>query len=313
VWEDDRGEYAAARGLANVLFEREHIDQAHEVLEEAIWADGKRDFEDFFCYYDKLHLYVAQGETDKIEDTLDTVTDMTETLDDRRYAAFMLAQTADELYAVNAFSLAHRFAKTARDLDDGSMMIDEQIDHLAELRELEDSLDTIMDSDRYHEIVQHMMAIYYDQATGAMSEDQAERAIENLVQGLENVMQADPDNTQIKDSLRRIRRRHPEAFELNEEFFELILDTPDADLFVDDCPLCEEPVMAEKGYSGQMYCPQCDGEVYSDGRSYSRRKDVSPSSSSVSSTQETQDESEGGIGFIIGVIVFLFFGAQMCA
>jgi hypothetical protein len=115
-----------------------------------------------------------------------------------------------------------------------------------------------------------MVAIYYDQFAGAMSERQAEEANENIVRGLDNLMQADPDHTEIKRSLRHIRSRHPKAFDLNPEFFEAILDVPAADLFVDDCPHCSEPVMAEKRYSGEMVCPECNRSVYSDGSSYSR-------------------------------------------
>ncbi len=267
VWEDDAGNYAAARGVAGALADREQFRAAHEVLDEAIWADDVLDFEDFFCYYDKLHLYLAQQETDALERALDTVVDMAERPDDRQYAAFMLVQLADELKAAGAFGLAHRFGETARELDERSVN-PEVVEQIGEFRNLEEDVEAIMDSGRYHEAVQQMVAIYYDQFTGAMSERQAETAAENLVQGLDNLMQADPDHTEIKKSLRRIRSRHPKAFDLNPELFEAILDVPDAELFVADCPHCGEPVMAEKGLSGEMHCPHCSGRVYSNGRGY---------------------------------------------
>jgi len=282
VWEDDTGNYAAARGVAGALADREQFWEAHEVLDEAIWADDMLNFEDFFCYYDKLYLYLAQDETDALERALDTVTDMAETSDDRQFAAFMLVQMADDLQAAGAFGLAHRFGETAKELDERSVD-PEVVEQVGELRDLEEDVEAIMDSDQYHEAVQQMAAIYYDQFTGAMSERQAEEATENLVQGLDNLMQADPDNTEIKESLRHIRSRHPKAFELNPEFFEAILDVPDAELFVDDCPHCEEPVMAEKGFSGEMQCPHCNRSVYSDGEDYYTSRDASRRTSSTSS------------------------------
>lgn len=283
VWENDKGNYAAARGVAEALADRERFSQAHEVLDEAIWADDVLDFEDFFCYYDKLHLYVAQDETDALEQALDTVTDMAETPDDRQYAAFMLVQMADELQAVGAFSLAHRFGKAAQELDERSVD-SEMVEQVGKLRDLEEDVEDILDSDRhYHEAVQQMVAIYYDQFTGAVSEKQAEEAIENLAEGLDNLMQADPDHTEIKESLRRVRSEQPGAFDLNPEFFETILDLPEAELFVDDCPHCGESAMVEKGFTGKMQCPHCNRSVYSDGKNYHASREASRGRSSTSS------------------------------
>lgn len=315
VWEEDKGNYAAARGVAGALADRERFRKAHEVLDEAIWADDTLDFEDFFCYYDKIHLYAAKGETKALERALDTVTNMAETPDDRRYAAFMLAQTSEDLYSVNQFGLSHRFSEAARELDDdNSMELDEAVEHVEEMRELEEALDTIMESNRYHEAVQQMMAIFYDQVTGAMTEQEADRALDQMVEGMDNLMQADPDNTEIKKSLRRIRSRHPEAFELNEEFFELILDVPDAELFVDDCPHCQERVMAEKGLAGEMECPHCFKKIYSDGEGYGSSSETttrsrgSNSGTRASSTSSTES-AYSGRGYPSGTWYCLSCGA----
>jgi tetratricopeptide (TPR) repeat protein len=296
VWDDDSGNYAAARGVAGALADRERYREAHEVLDEAIWADDTLDFEDFFCYYDKLYLYLVQQETDALERALDTIADMAETPDDRQFAAFMLVQLADDLHANGAFGLAHRFGEAAKELDERSVD-PEVVEQVGELRDLEEQVETIMDADRYHKAVQQMVAIYYDQFAGAMSERQAEEATENIVRGLDNLMQADPDHTEIKRSLRHIRSRHPKAFDLNPEFFEAILDVPDAELFVDDCPHCGEPVMAEKGFSGKMQCPHCSRSVYSDGEGYypsrSASKRQSSTSKRSSSTNSRRSETRG--------------------
>lgn len=291
VWNDDTGNYAAARGVAGALADRERYREAHEVLDEAIWADDVLDFEDFFCYYDKLNLYLAQQETDALERALDTVTDMAETPDDRQFAAFMLVQMADELQAAGAFGLAHRFGETAKELDERSVDPD-VVEQVGELRDLEEQVEAILESDRYHEAVQQMVAIYYDQFTGAMSERQAEEATEHLVEGLDNLMQADPDHTQIKKSLRRLRSRHPKVFDLNPEFFEAILEVPDAELFVDDCPHCGARVMAEKGRSGEMVCPECNRSVYSDGSSYSTSRSSTHGGSTTTSTSTSSSNNE---------------------
>lgn len=290
VWTNDKGDYAAARGLAGVHAEQERYQQAHEVLDEAIWADDTLDFEDFFCYYDKLQLYVLQNETKDLESALDTVIDMAETPDDQQFASFMLAQASDDLYAVNAFGLSHRFAEAAEELHERSVD-QEMLKHIAELRDLKEAVEAIMDSNRYHEAVQQMVAMYYDHATGMMTDQEVEEAGEQVMQGMENLMQADPDHTEVKKSLRRIRSRHPEAFKLNEEFFELILDVPDAELFIDECPYCGEQVLAEKGRSGKMVCPECNRNVYSNGRSYSKPSSSTHGGSTSSSSSSSNTGS----------------------
>jgi hypothetical protein len=207
----------------------------------------------------------------------------------------MLVQLADELQAAGAFGLAHRFGEAAKELDERSVDPD-VVEQVGELRDLEEQVEAVLDADRYHEAVQQMVAIYYDQFTGAMSERQAEEATEHLVEGLDNLMRADPDHTEIKDSLRRIRSRHPKAFDLNREFFEAILEVPDAELFVDDCPHCSEPVMAEKGFSGEMECPHCTRSVYSDGEDYYTSRSASKRQSSTNTRSTSTKSRSSGTG-----------------
>lgn len=286
VWEDDRGEYAAARGLANVLFEQEHIDQAHEVLEEAIWADGKRDFEDFFCYYDKLQLYIYEGRTDVLETKLEEVVGLADTAEDRQFAAFMLGRLAFQLYEINAYSLADRFVDAATNLDPDSPELQQLKDHTQDLRGLEESLEAIVDSDRIHDVVKHIMAVFYEQAVGGMSEVEAEKRIDDIIEGLDQVMLADPANTEIKRSLRRVKRRHPEAYELNADLFDAILSVGNATFRMEECPYCGDVSRLEKGMSGRGRCPSCNNEIRITSSGLKKVSHGSPSTSTSTSNDE---------------------------
>ena len=330
VWSENKGDYAAARALANVLFDRDQIDEAHEVLDEAIWADDQLDFEDFFCYFDKLQLYVFQGKTDILEDELEKVIDLAERPEDKEFAAFMLGKTGYQLYEADIYGLSDRFINAALELNPEDPYLQSLSGLTGELRGLEESLHSIMESGDIHDFVKHIMAVYYGVAIGELSGDEAESRLSGISEALDNVMRVDPDHTEIKQSLRRIRDQHPEAFALNEDLFKLILYYPDPNLFAGDCPHCGETITTENNYGTRGNCPSCyrgvrftgskfektSSSSMSSGRSSSSTSTSKTSSTSASRSTSTNnsDSSSGGsnIGWIIGIIVFLFFMAQAC-
>ncbi|MFB6230483.1 MAG: CFI-box-CTERM domain-containing protein [Salinibacter sp.] len=267
VWEEDQGDYAAARALAGVLFSQEKAEEAHEVLDTAIWADDKLDFEDFFCYYDKLQLYVAQGKTEVLTDELETVKGLPETEDERKYAAFMLAQTGQRLVEVNAYWLAQEFVDVAVELDPENPRLQAAQDFVRENAQIEQSFEEIAESSSIHDFVKHVVAVFYQQYLGVVDEQEAEEQIEEINAGLPNVMGVDPDNTEIKESVRHIRDQYPEVFQLNENAFEVILSMPDATDRVDDCPHCGEPVRFGKNQTGKGQCRNCFNEIQISGKS----------------------------------------------
>ncbi|MFB6230482.1 MAG: DnaJ domain-containing protein [Salinibacter sp.] len=347
VWEEDEGDYAAARALARVLFHQEKAEEAHEVLDTAIWADDKLDFEDFFCYYDKLRLYVAQGETEILKDELETVKDLPETEDDRKYAAFMLAQTGQMLVEANVYRLAQEFVDAAVELDPENPRLQAAQEFVRENAQIEQSFEEIAESSSIHDFVKHVVAVFYQRYLGVIDEEEFKERTEEIDVGLQNVMGVDPDNTEIKESVRHIRDQYPQVFQLNESAFEAILSIPSATRRVDDCPHCGDPIQFEKGTSGRGTCSGCSGTVKisggtvkdptrtsrkstsrtsstkssrstsTSGRSSSRSKDKS-SGTSESSTQESGKSSDSNffdyafwgavvLGFIIPPHVWGFF------
>ena len=261
VWEEDKGFYAAARGLAACLFEQDRVEKAHDVLDQAIWADDKLDFEDFFCYYDKLQLYVAQGEIDVLRDELETVKGLPETESDRKFAAFMLSQTGQMLVEGKAYSLAEDFMDAAVELDPENPELRAAQEFVQENAQIEEEMEKLVEDSSIHDFVKHAAAVFYQQYVGIVDEREAQEQINDLNTGVQNVMQVDPDNTQIKKSLRRVRSQYPKVFELNPDAFETILNMPGATARTDDCPHCGEPIQFEKGTSGKGQCRNCFNEV----------------------------------------------------
>jgi len=267
VWEANEGDYAAARALAGVLFDQEDVEGAHEVLDIAIWADDKLDFEDFFCYYDKLQLYLLKGNTEALEEELETVKKLPETPEDRKFAAYMLARTGYQLYDLKVFELAQRFTDVALQLNPHDPELQDMADHVQELSGLEQSLKEIIDSSSIHDVVKHVMAVFYEQAVGAVSETEAGEEIDEILSGLDNIMRIDPPNKEIKSSLRRIRSQYPEAYKLHKGLFDAIIDSPPAHLISADCPHCRKTVTAPKNDTSVGACPHCNGQIKPSGDS----------------------------------------------
>jgi tetratricopeptide (TPR) repeat protein len=266
VWEEDKGFYAPARGLAAVLFAQDKAEEAHDVLEEAIWADDKLDFEDFFCYYDKLQLYVAEGRTEVLREELETVKGLPETEDDRKFAAFMLSQTGQMLVKGGVYSLAQNFMDAAVELDPENPELRAAQEVVQENAEIEGQVESLVEDSAIHDFVKHAAAVFYEQYAGIVDEQEAKEQIDELNAGIQNVMQVDPDNTEIKESVRRVRDEYPEVFELNPNAFETILGMPDATARVDDCPHCGDPIQFGKGDSGKGKCGNCLNEIEISGR-----------------------------------------------
>ena len=323
VWNEDPEDYEAPRALASLLAETDRQAEAHDVLDRAIYADGKIDFQDFFCIYDKLHLYLFAGDFDALEEQLDIVADVAERSADREFAAFMLARTGAELYDAGAAGVAGHFAETAARLDPSNEFVQNLTEAAGEVQEINEAFAEVNEADDLHDFVKHMVGIFAARRTGAFEGEKAlfEQRIDEIFEALENVMMADPDNTEVKNSLRTVRRRHPVLFELQEEFFRNVLDHPNARLVADECPHCGDIITAEKSHpQGEGECPHCHRAIRFTGSSFkkpsrrkrSRSRNASRSSSSRQSASQVKQKEGSPFLTILGIIAVIIFLAMIC-
>lgn len=254
VWEEDKGEYAAARALAGVLFGKGHADEALEVLDRAIWADDRLDFEDFFCYHDKLQIYVALGRTAVLEEELETIKKLPETEDDRKFAAYMLFQTGQMLAEADAYSLAHDFMQAAVELDPENPQI-----RLGQ--SLVEEVEIIIQSATVHELVKRASSVFYRHHVGGIDPEKAVTKIEEIRANVLEAVRVDPPGAEIKGSVRLVRKQHPEIYNLGEDFFESILKIPQAKEAIDKCPHCGKMIRFEKSINGKGECGNCKGSI----------------------------------------------------
>jgi ribosomal protein L37AE/L43A len=217
-----------------------------------------------------------------------------ETQDDRQFASFMFGRIGVQLCELNAFSVAARFIDAAEGLNPSNADLAVFAEEVRMLRGVEDDVDAVLEDDRVHDFVKHTIALLYQNAIGALPE--AEARLQEVLQAFDNVMQADPDHSQIKKSVRRVRRKYGGAYKLNEELFDVVLDLPATDMFAAPCPHCDETIVAHKRrHLGDGECPHCGRATRFTGSAYERRSS-SRRASRGSGSASGQTASSGGDG-----------------
>lgn len=240
LWKEDMEDYEPARALASTLIQKEEYDAALSVLHDTIFADGQEDFEDFFCYYDKLHIYIILDDEELLQATLQKVQQLTKRPDDKRFASFMLAEMGQQLHDVNRFSLAHRFIEAAQRLVPYSNEFDDFAAHLKELRDLEESAGDILDDDEVHDFVKLMVSVTLAGYLLQIEKVELKSRMGEIADALENMLRVDPFNTEVKKGVRLIKQKHRGLYNINPPLYERVLRARAAVLMQRPCPHCDE-------------------------------------------------------------------------
>jgi len=274
LWEEDREDYEAGRALASTLIQKEEFDAALSVLDDTIFADGQEDFEDFFCYYDKLYVYIILDDEDALQATLRKVQKLAKRPDDKRFASFMLIEMGQQLYNANRFSLAHRFVDAAQGLVPGSNEFDDFAAHLKELRDLEESAREIVEDEEVHEFVRHMVSVTTAGYMGQIEQEDLREHLEQIADAIDTMLHLDPLNTEVKEGVKLIKRKHSTLYNINPPLFEAVLSYGPAIMVQRPCPYCGEPLTTPKGEAGMGECGHCAGTVVYTPTAYSTRGDA---------------------------------------
>ena len=282
AWERDKEDYAAPRALASLLRDRERTQEAHAVLDEAIGADGKVDFQDFFCLWDKMHFHLFDAEHDKLSDILTTIERVAKSEADKQYAAFMLARVADSLFDLKVWDKANEFMQSASRLLPSDADLQSFAKNVEEVSGVESSLTAVMEDESYHFIIAEMVrwrsGIYLDY----VDEEEGKEQYLKVLEVADTVMQADPDATKAKNSALKLRREHPPVADLLSDVLDVLLDAPRPRLFRAPCPHCGDHVIVEKHDTGQVSCPHCYRDFNFDGNKYKKRGEYKKQANSVS-------------------------------
>ncbi len=337
LWNEDKEDYESGRALASTLTKKEQFDEALSVLDETILADGQEDFEDFFCYYDKLYLYIIIDDTGALEETLAKVKSLAKSSDDKRFASFMLADMSKQLYSANRFSIAHRFIEAASALLPDDYELDQLAAHAKKLRNLQEGAREIYEDDDFHDFVKHMVSVTVAASLGEIEPRESQSYMSDIAEVLENMLTVDPFNTEVKEGVRKIKRKYEEIYNVNPSLYEAVLSFGPAAMVQRPCPYCSEPITTDKYEKGIGSCPSCSGRVSfspsgyrklgvgskpssasrsSTSRAPKKRTSVDRSSESTTRTNDYSLKNKNRKGFdrgTLGTVLFIFFVIMMCA
>lgn len=111
--EDSAGYFV---GLANVYVEQRRLGDAKRMLEDAIRADGRVDFEDLQYFTKLLEVHILDRDLEGTESVLERVERIVSDQEQAQYVAWKLGKLGQDLVRLRGFRYAALFAATAERL-----------------------------------------------------------------------------------------------------------------------------------------------------------------------------------------------------
>jgi len=285
AWDLDREDHSAPRALASLYFEKlNRKRKAHNILDEAIEADAKVDFQDFFCIYDKVHFYALDKNQAGLKRELERIKDVSSKKEEKEFASFMLYRTGGQLFDLKIFDLAIHFLKTANILMPEDSDIEEFYKQCLTDSERIKSFEKLADSDDIHKLVKSLVGLYLGRYYKEIDDQEFHRETKEWKDILINIMDTSPDCDEVKESLRYIRQNHDSIYNINSGLFDRLLNFPAAKKYKEKCPYssCRKYVVVQKlpsfsdpmdilkidpfeamrsvGY-GEYNCPHCNNTI----------------------------------------------------
>lgn len=129
-------------GMASVHIRQKRFAESRKLLEEAIAADGRVDFEDLRYFTKLLELDVIERDLRAVQRDLARIQKIAEDEEQRRYLAFKLGRLAIELIEVAVFEYAIPIARLANELqpDDADYSALEKVGQLLLANRLRDAI-----------------------------------------------------------------------------------------------------------------------------------------------------------------------------
>jgi curved DNA-binding protein CbpA len=258
--EDD--DYSPPRALAGLYFFRlEEKSKAYSVLEDAIQADGKLDFRDLFCIWDKLHFCIWDDEVEKLDAELERILEIAQNEEERQFALYLLKEPLSQLYEVRNFELVVKLADCARKLDPTNDALEEFYQTNRRNRNIFRSFENIMKQHSVHDFVKHMISIYIRRYFNEIEDDDWIKESNEISEVVDNIIATEPDSSKIKKSLRYIKQNHAQLFSIQEELFNLMINAPKATQLMGKCPHCSKPIIVSEYDYSNYICTSCQGGI----------------------------------------------------
>ena len=268
----DPEDYEGPRALANMLFMDMNLKiEAHRVLDKAILADDKVDFQDFFCMHDKLFLYVLDHYDDDIRQQCQHIQSVATDQEEKEFASFSFAKMAVMVGKYGNHEIAFILAGAAVQTNPSDNDILEFRDSIKPLALLQKDMRAILARSDFPDFLKFAVTTMYQSEFGDDDPD-TEEQLESLNQAIPRVMDTDPASSDIKRAVSLFREKYRSLWDWREELWNSFLSVHGANHFQLVCTRCKNTASAEKHSvntfkQGDIYpngmglsCPDCGSE-----------------------------------------------------
>jgi len=262
AWALDEQDYAPPRALATLYFYKMNEKQkAYETLDKAISADGKIDFHDFFCIYDKIYFLLHEKKEKELEGHLDLLVRITQKEEEKRFVSFTLSKSCTQLAEMGVFKLAVKFSKAAVQMSDEEWIA--KID-----KELKEYVAFEQDKEIAQE-VKAIVSLCYYRYWRAISEEDFDKYFKNVQNNFYIALSTKSISHSVKQSFIRVKDRYPITYNLQKKYYDSLLSqTPSECYYSGPCPYCSEVVRSSLYQTGNYTCPHCSKVIVFNGESY---------------------------------------------
>jgi tetratricopeptide (TPR) repeat protein len=254
----DLEDYAGPRALASLYFyNMERKADAHKVLDRAIAADGKQDFQDFFCIFDKVFFYCVERDKVALKRELARILQVAQSPADRDFASYMLAKRAFDLNSWKAFDLAASFSEAAVRLSPDDENVKRLHNAVTEDHEVIQSIEALTEAAGAHDITKAVLTgIMYVRAEMG-TEAERRKITKDVAEMLEAALDTRPDYEAIKSDVASIARNHRALYVSYKDLFDSIRNAGVPTWERLACPHCSDLVRVEIHERTSGSCPHC--------------------------------------------------------
>lgn len=257
-------ETGAYQGLAQLLADLGQFDRAEQLIEKAIHADGRVDFDDISLLFELITLRLRQGDVDGIEEVARRVESVITEDWQRQRVAYRFATLAQPLVEFQAFELALALAETSERLAPHDEDITRFTDYIRENQTIIDEWKEFSE-DRY--IRPNLKALYALGLQGTFSTWDSDRERQQALANIGELMSQEVvthvlregRRYSLKGEIEYVEKTYPTLAEIiKEEYRNSLKQQARAAGFVWlTCPYCGSEARA-KNESGQYGCPECN-------------------------------------------------------
>ena len=298
--------------LARVLRQQSRFDEARQVLEGAIHADGTVDYEDFGCFFELVTLELLQGRLDEVRAVTTRIESIIRDEFQATRSAFKFAKLAHELLELRAFPLASTVAEASQRLAPNNQQIASLTRVIRDSHAAVEQWQAAQNDKHLRPVTQLVLAVQLQSYFGAFEDElDEERLRSEMAEALleENTIadlttgHAGPT---LREQLRYLKHTYPALAKLLPDPLRKFLShaTENAERVRLACPKCQNIAVATN-MSAQLSCPSCGSAVRYERTGIGGQVRDIPA-------QQNELEHVKGCVLLIGAFLFLLFLLQSC-